>query len=300
MGIHGQYFDLNNESVLEPRIGATYKLTGLQSLSIAYGKHSRLEPLNVYFARVEMDNQVQNPNKKLDITKSHHLVLAYDLSINPDLRLKIEPYFQYLYDVPVINDSSYSVINMEAEWYFTNKLVNEGSGKNYGIDVTLERFLKNGYYYLVTGSLFDSKYTGGDNVERNTRYNTGYVINLLFGKEWLTGKNKNKIFGINGRLNIMGGQRITPVDEELSLNEREVRYNYNKIFEEQKANIYHMNVSVNYRINKKNHASIWSLQVLNAFGTKEDYGKYYDYKSNTIQEEQVVIVVPSISYKLEF
>lgn len=300
MGFHAQYFDLNNEFIIEPRIGATYNLTKLQSVSIAYGKHARLEPQNLYFAQVTEGNSITKPNKDLRISKAHHLVLAYDVSINQNLRLKIEPYAQFLYDIPVIPDSNYSTINMEADWYFTNKLVNDGKGTNYGIDLTLERFLQDGYYYLLTASLFESNYTGGDNIERTTRFSSNYVFNILFGKEWALGSSKNKILGVNGRLNIMGGQRITPVDETLSHLKKEIVYDYSRIFEDQKPTIYHLNASVVYRINKPNHASIWTLQVLNALGTGEFYGYGYNYRTNTIEKDAVVVVVPSISYKIEF
>jgi hypothetical protein len=300
LGMHFQYFGLNEEFIAEPRLGITYALTNTQSLSLAYGKHSRLEPLGLYFARVTDNNKVTHPNKKLKLAKAHHMVLAYDISLTTNLRLKIEPYVQLLYDVPVIPDSSYSTINMEADWYFTDKLENTGTGTNMGIDITLERFLNDGYYYLITASLFDSKYTGGDKVERMTRYNTTYVINVLFGKEWTLGAMKNKILGINGRLNLLGGQRMAPLNEELTYAYQEVQYDYSRQFESRKPPVYHLNASVNYRINKRNHSSIWTLQVLNVLGTKEFYGYDYNYRKHTIDEDSVSIIVPTIAYKIEF
>lgn len=91
------------------------------------------------------------------------------LSLKPHLRLKVEPFVQFLYDIPVIGDSSYSTINLEGDWFFNSEQ---------------ERFLKNGFYYLATASLFESIYKGGDGVERNTRYNTNYVVNLLGSEEF--------------------------------------------------------------------------------------------------------------------
>lgn len=300
VGIHGQYFGLNDEVIIEPRIGLTYNLTNTQSLSLAYGKHSRLEPQSIYFANVMQGDEVTQPNKDLRITKAHHFVIAYDISFNPNLRLKIEPYFQLLYDVPVISDSSYSTINLESEWYFTSRFSNEGTGTNIGIDLTLERFLKNGYYYLLTASLYESKYVGGDNIERNTRYNGNFVINLLFGKEWTLGVSKNKIFGVNTRFKAMGGQRMTPLDWELSNELGEVRYDHTRPFEDQKPDIYQLDLTLSYRINKKNHSSIWSLQVLNVLGREEFYGYAYSYETNEIKEESHMIIVPNLSYKIEF
>jgi hypothetical protein len=122
----------------------------------------------------------------------------------------------------------------------------------------------------------------------------------LFGKEWVLGFENNKILGVNGRLNILGGQRITPVDEELTREYGYIKYDNTRPFEDQKPTVYHLNASITYRINKKNHSSIWALQVLNLLGAEENYGYNYNYRTNTIEKDAVVVVVPSISYKIEF
>jgi len=301
LGFHSQYLDFNKELIFEPRMGLTYNISNKQSVSVAYGKHSRLEPLYIYFSEIMEDNTAAYPNKDLKTTKAHHLALSYDISFNPDLRLKIEPYYQYLFDVPVIPDSSYSTINLETDWFFTEKLSNKGSGTNYGIDITLERFLNNGYYYLFTTSLFESKYKGGDNIERNTRYNSHFVFNLLFGKEWVLGANKNKILSVSGRLNVYGGRWEAPVITDYPYQKGDkVLYDYSQPFSVQAPYVYRVNTTVNYRINKTKHANIWSVQILNLLGREEHYGYLYDYKKREIVEEKLRIIFPSISYKIEF
>jgi len=300
VGLHSQYFALNKEMVLEPRLGVTYNISKAQSVSLAYGKHSRLEPLTLYFAEVNDGGNITQPNKDMKVSKAHHLVFAYDLSLNPNLRLKIEPYFQYLYDVPVIPDSSFSVINIEADWYFNQELINTGTGKNIGIDFTLERFLQDGYYYLFTASLFNSKYTGDDGIERNTRYNTNYVFNLLYGKEWIVGKQDNKIIGVNIKLNFFGGKRTTPVDDFASDLAQDVVYDYSLLFEDKDPDKFHMNATINYRKNKKNYSSVWSLQMVNLLMAKENYGLYYNYKTQQVERWEFAVPVPNLSYKIEF
>lgn len=126
------------------------------------------------------------------------------------------------------------------------------------------------------------------------------MVNILFGKEWTLGPGQNKILGINGRLNIMGGQRTTPINRELSNKYGEIIYDYARDFEAQKPMIYQLNASISYRINKQKHASIWSVQVLNLLGTEDYYGYRYNYRTESIEENTVAVVVPSISYKIEF
>lgn len=300
IGLHSFYFDLNKELTFEPRIGVSYNFTKSASLSLAYGNHSQLEPQTIYFANVVKNGINTQPNKDLDLSKAHHFVLAYDFSIKPNLRLKVEPYIQLLYDVPITPDSTYSTINMDAEWFFSEELKNDGTGTNYGLDITLERFLKEGYYYLFTASVFESKYVAGDNIERQTRYSTNFVVNALFGKEWVLGAKNNKIIGINARLNVLGGQRITPVDVSLSHDNKYIVYDNSRPFEDSKPTVFHLNTSITYRINKKNHSSILALQVLNTLGAKEHYGPIYDYRDNVIFEDKNTVIIPSLSYKIEF
>ncbi|MFC1483503.1 carboxypeptidase regulatory-like domain-containing protein [Candidatus Neomarinimicrobiota bacterium] len=299
-GLRGHYFDLNDELVVEPRLGLSYNIGKAQSVSLGYGKHSRLEPLSIYFAGVNNESGISQPNKDLKVSKAHHLVFAYDLSLTPNSRLKIEPYTQFLFDIPVIPDSNFSVLNLEADWYFNEELINNGTGRNTGIDITLERFLQEGYYYLFTASLFDSKYKGDDGIERNTRFNTQYVFNLLYGKEWTVGKQKNRMLGANVRLNFFGGKRTSPIDDIESDLAQDVVYDYSRLFEEQEPDKFHLSATVNYRINKQHHSSIWSLQMVNMLLATENYGLYYNYKTEQVERWEFAVPVPNLSYKIEF
>jgi len=297
-GAHFLYLALNDEILFEPRLGLSYKLPTGMTFSMGYGKHSQLEPLGVYLAEIENNGNITKPNTNLRMTKSHHMVVGMDYSFTPYIRLKIEPYIQYLYDVPVIPDSAYSTINMDRAWYLASELTNEGTGLNYGIDVTLERFLHEGYYYLITASLFDSKYTGGDGIQRSTMYNRNYVVNLLFGKEWQV--RKNHMLSVNGRLNFLGGNRHIPVDYETSEAVHDVVYDYTHAYEGHDPNIYQFDLTLTYKINRKHYSSSWALQVLNVFGRKEFYGYNYNYKTAHVERDEVLVIVPSISYKIDF
>ncbi|MBK7028532.1 MAG: hypothetical protein IPH45_04685 [Bacteroidales bacterium] len=111
--------------------------------------------------------------------------------------MKTEVYYQSLYNVPVNTfSSSYSMLNTGAGFKtdLEDSLVNNGTGTNYGIELTLEKFFSRGYYGLFTSSIYSSKYKGSDGVERNTAFNGKYVFNILGGKEWKVGSEKqNKI-----------------------------------------------------------------------------------------------------------
>ena len=184
-GVHFQWFNLNKNYTVEPRISIKKEFSGKQSLSFGYGMHSQMQARINYFTETLVDSAnlaYIKTNKDMGFSKSHQFVLGYDCLITKNFRIKIETYYQHLYNIPVEQKESYfSLINYGATFYNKKKdsLVNEGTGKNYGIELTIEKFLNKNYYFLLTSSIFESKYKGSDNIERNTCFNGNYVINAL-------------------------------------------------------------------------------------------------------------------------
>lgn len=298
LGITSSYFALNNNWSLEPRAALKWKPAARHSFSLAYGLHSRRERLDYYFVERNVEGQSAS-NKYLDFSYAHHAGLSYDWTVKPNLHVKIEPYYQYLYNIPVEDHTSFSLINLQ-DFYLDRVLTNNGSGKNYGVDVTLEQYMTNGFYYMLTGSLFKSKYKGGDNIWRNTRMDRGFLLNALAGKEWMVGKQKQNMFNINVRLFFHGGDRYTPVDEERSNEEQDVLFDETKAFSRKFSPVLNGDVSLNYRINKRKLSHEFSLKMLNV-GMRTGM-HYYEYneKTNKIKREKGTGLIPNISYKLYF
>lgn len=298
IGFNSQYFLLNKKWTIEPRLGIKWQFQPNHSIGFAYGMHSRHEKLDYYFvATPETGNEAVN--KKLDFAKAHHVVLSYDWSLSENIHLKIEPYFQYLYDVPVTRDSSFSIINHQ-DWYLNTALINKGKGINYGIDITLERYLANGYYYLFTGSVFQSRYTGGDGIWRDTRQSRNYLFNALGGKEWKMGKHKQNIFNVNLRFSFQGGERYSPIDEAASVIAQDAIYDTSRAFEKQYNPAFTSSFTISYKINKNKLAHEFALKVINANGYKEPDGHVYNYKKNKVEIYESATVIPNLSYKIEF
>jgi hypothetical protein len=123
---------------------------------------------------------------------------------------------------------------------------------------------------------------------------------LLYGKEWTVGKQNNKILGVNARVNFFGGKRTTPINDIESDLTQDVVFDFSQLFEDQEKDKFHVNATINYRINKKNHSSIWSLQMGNLFLAKENYGLYYSYKTQQVERWEFAVPVPNLSYRIEF
>lgn len=206
IGLNTQVLTLNKHWTLEPRIGMKWQTSDKTSFALAYGLHSRMEKMDVYYTQTPQTGD-ELVNKDLYFTKANHFMLTFDYKLADDMILKIEPYFQTLFDVPVRADDSYSVLNRE-DFYVEDALVNKGKGRNIGVNVTLEKYLSKGYYYMFTGSVFDSRYCGGDKVWHDTKFNRHYILNLLGGKEWMMGRNKQNILSVNAKLTLQGATGI--------------------------------------------------------------------------------------------
>jgi len=297
-GVNFLYFGLNGNFAIDPRISFKWQASATQSFGIAYGKHSRIEPLRIYLIEIPVDGIETLPNKNLEITKAHHFVLAYDWLLNPNMHFKVEPYVQLLYDVPVSPDSSFSMINYQNEMYFNSALDNSGTGINYGIDFTFERFMNKGYYYMATASIYESKYKGGDGIERNTRLNQNYVLNLLGGKEWKIGQ--SNFISVNGKFTVLGGTPYTPPDQEASQAASAVVYDMNLLYAEKWNTNYYLDLSINYRINRPKVSHNFNIQAKNLAMQTELLGFAYDYADKYAVPQELAIVLPYLSYKIVF
>ena len=297
-GINTNYFALNSDFSIDPRFSIKWHATSNHSLSFGFGKHSQLEELKIYFVNKNINGKTVYPNRDLGLSQALHYVLGYDWQITNDLRLKVEPYYQYLYNIPGKPGGSYSLINFTQDWTFRDSLANNSKGQNYGIDLTLERFLNDGYYFLITTSVFKSRYCGDDGIWRSTKFNKGYVANILFGKE-LKLRN-NKLLGLNGRFSYIGGDRISPVLMTESIQNKTVYYDESKAYEIQTPASRYLDLTLTYRINKVKHSSVWALQIKNALGSKNYEGYAYYYKTGAIENNGYVVILPILSYKIEF
>ena len=277
-GLHFLHFALNNNNSIEPRLGLKFNISALHSIQLGFGIHSKVESISNYMIETkDLAGNLYVPNKNLDFTKSTHYIVGYHYQINESMRFKAEIYYQYLYDVPVSSDSGsiLSALNFN-EGIADIPLVNKGKGYNYGLELTLEKFLSNHYYFLFTSSLFDSKFKTMDGKWRNTYFNNSFVFNLLAGKDFVFGSNKNKTFSINAKLLWKGGNRFIPINLQASNIKGYAVYNINNAYNERIADYYRFDLGLKYRKDHKNFAWIISLDIQNVTSRQNLYGQYYD------------------------
>ncbi len=220
-GLHALLYSQNNEVSIEPRLGFKFTINKKSSASLAYGLHSRMQPMYTYYVRFTdsltnpTNPTLNNHNYGLGLTKSHHIVGAYDIKLSSLLRLKVEAYYQSLYNIPIESrGGSFSLLNQGSGFsrFFPDVLENTGTGKNYGTELTVEKFFSNNFFFLTSASLFNSTYEGKDGVTRSTDFNGNYIVNILGGYEKSIGKSGKNVLSLGSKVTYGGGKRYSPVD----------------------------------------------------------------------------------------
>ena len=302
LGLYYQLFTFNNARSIEPRWNIKYQFKQNQSVSLGAGLHSQAQPLEVYFHQSKnVAGETELTNKNLGFVKSLHSVLGYDINFSRQLRFKTEVYAQYIYDAAVEkNPSSFSMLNAGADFYFPDKtnLVNGGKGYNYGVELTLERFLHKGYYYLVTASLFKSQYKGSDNIWRNTAFNSSFVNNILAGKEFkLTAKAS---FLLDTKIVITGGQRYTPFNIDASKASGYVIYKEDEAFSLRNDFYWRWDFKISYARNGKRTTQKLYIDFQNLTNRKNIYVRTLNPKSGAISEINQIGFFPNFNYMVTF
>jgi len=305
-GVHGQYFAETEDLVIEPRTAINWQFSPKQKVSLGYGLHSQTQPLPVFlFRERQPDGSYRSKNENLSFTRNQHLVLGYDFKPAATWRVKAEAYLQWLSDVPVeATPSSFSILNAGADFIFPDKgnLVNEGTGTNQGVELTVEKFFSKGWYSLVTVSLFDSRYKGSDGVERQTAFNGKYVLNMLAGKEFQLGTTGRRFLTLDTKLTTAGGRPYTPVNLEASrLAGREILYE-DRAFSERLDAYFRWDVKIGMRLNsaKRKLSQTFFLDFQNVTNNANIFAlQYNEVKGNVGRIDQIGFF-PDVLYRVEF
>lgn len=302
-GLHYLQLMLNNSYSVEPRASVKYTIDSRQSLSLGYGLHSQVQPIGTYFASFDLPNgSAYRPNEKLGLSKAQHLVLGYDRMLTENLHIKIEGYYQHLYNIPVSanTNSTFSIINNQYG-FVIDTLVNKGKGRNMGAELTFEQFLNKGFYFLLSTSVYNSTYKAQDNVWRNTRYNGNYNMALTAGKEWtLSAKRKSRVIGVNIKALYAGGLRNTPINVTESVSRGEVVYYEDKAFSDKNKDYYRIDVRFSIKRNWKKATGTLALDIQNVTNRQNIGGTYFDAAKGEVKTWYQTPLIPVLSYRIEF
>ncbi len=294
----------NSFSAMEPRAGLSFEPGNGNKLSLATGLHSQMQSPYTYFYGESLQNENSDYlNHEMGLTKSWHFVLGYNKLLAKNMRLMIETYYQKLFNIPIETDpaSSFSMVNSGAGFsrIFPEELVNEGTGRNYGVELTLEKFFSDGFYFLTTASLFDAKYKGADGILRNTDFNGKYAINALFAKEI---KFKRSALSLGAKFTAVGGRWYGPVDEAASEAAQEIIYQDADRNTLQFDAYKRLDGKIDYKINRRGLTHTIAIDLVNPLGIQNILSLSYAPQPDGtfIKQEYQLGFLPVFFYRVNF
>lgn len=303
-GFHFQHLNLNQSNSAEPRLALNFELNPKSSLYIGQGIHSQIQTGNVYFHRTLTDTisqQYTETNRDLGMSKSFHSVAGFKHSVSPSTWIKAEAYYQYLFNIPIEQKpSAYSTINYGADYYsiVEDSLVNKGVGRNIGVEFTLERTYSKGFYYLVTLSLYDSRYRASDGIWRNTMFNGNYIANVLGGYEFKLPKNES--LAVNANMAWAGGLRYIPIDIEKSVEKGQTILDSQNSYKNKQKDFFKLNIKLIYRINRSRYSYETGFGVSNITNRKNVLMQSFDKSSSTVVYDYQMGLMPEGLFRIYF
>jgi len=300
-GMHYQYYNLNQESALEPRLGLQWQFASNQSLSAGYGMHSQIQPRSVHFYKEYNHGVYTENNHDLKFTRSSQFVLGYDLHLGNDFRIKAEAYHQGLYKVPVSRVSNeFSMLNAGSGYYIQrlDSLENTGKGRNFGVEFTAEKFLSNSWYALTTISLYDSKYQGFDKKWRNTAFNSNFAVNALAGYEWKVGK-KNYLT-LDLRTVWSGGMRFIPIDLPASIASGEQVFDAQNTYSDKYKAYFRTDLRIGFKQNLGKISQEWGLDLQNVTNHSNLFSEQYNNQLQEVTQIFQQAFMPMMLYRINF
>lgn len=317
-GVFSQWLTLNNHMSVEPRVSMRFQIDAKQVLSLAYGLHSQMQSTYLYFTVPDslvsngvavVNSKKELSNESLDFSRSQHMVLGYDYFISRYFKVKSEVYYQNLWNVPVYAvPSGVSAINRGAtfsRFFPIYTMVNTGTGTNYGIELTLEKLYHRNYFFMMSGSLYDSKYTASNGKTFNTDFNGNYMFNVLGGVEYAVGKSKKNMLSFGGKFTYGGGKRYSPVNLAASNAIMDVVAQDDKVNTLQFPAYNRLDLRVSYKINGKKAATEIALDLVNVLSTKNILALSYspdpvDITANPLVKNYQLGFLPLFIVKVDF
>ena len=306
-GLTSLYLNLGEDSFspIEPRLGLKWNINDKSSFSFGLGYHSQTQPLYTRYYINEGNTKAHNEN--LGLTYSKHIILGYSNQIHKNLGLKTEVYYQDLTGIPVERTpSAFSLTNAGSGFarVFPDTLENSGTGYNYGLEVTLQRYFNKNWHALFSGCLYNSKYTPSDGIERNTSFNGMYAANFLAGKEFEVGK--NKVLGLGVKVTGAGGKRRGIVDHVASNEQGEVIFLDEGFNEDKFKDYFRFDIKTTFKINQEAVTHEIGIDLVNLTSAKNILNYSYAPNGDGVADQDDIALnyqlgfLPIFYYRIDF
>lgn len=296
-GIHYAFLSINKSQSWEPRFMLNYNFRQKNLLTFSFNRISALQSLSVYNAVLTgMNGSAIRPNEHLGFTKADHYSIAYSKSILRFFKIKIDLYYQQIFDVPVSNDGTFSMLNALEE-VPTDSLFNNGEGKNYGVEFTVRKEISGGYYFILNSTIYRAKSKFND-AFISTRYDGKYACNFSGGREFSLSRNRS--LEINIRSVLRGGYRERPISIILSEQFSQTIYQEDGLYANKLKDYFRVDVRISLKKQRERYTRTIALDIQNASNYQNIAYHYYDPSIRKISIKYQLGIIPVLSYRVEW
>lgn len=264
LGLRYDYFEYTEDGAVSPRAALSYRLTDRAKLNAAFGIYNQSIPLILL--------SQQESNRNLNSPRAYHYVLGGEYMLRDDTRMTLEGYYKWYENFPMDIDQPelFIIDEMVYDEYFQyhENLRDDGNARSYGVELTIQRKLKEGIYGLLSGAWFRSQYKDLNGVWRNRAFDNRVILSAEGGYK------PNSRWEFSLRWVYAGGAPYTPLDIEASRAINRSVHDQSRVNEARYPAYHSLNLRADRRFNFSGSNMIVYISVWNAYN-RENVASYY-------------------------
>jgi len=289
LGLRADYFSYTQRTVVSPRGSLTLQLSDQTSITAAVGIFRQNLPLLLLYRHEE--------NRKLQEPMAYQYSLGFNHLLGGSVRLLVDAYYKDYRNFPV-DPQRPSLCLLDELFGFSlygdTPLTDAGKARSYGIEIVLQKKLKEKFYGMLSFSWFRTQYRDLEGEWRNREFDNRYIFAVQGGFK----PSRNWEFSI--RWMIAGGRPYTPFDIEASEAANSGIYDQDQI-NALRMPAYH---SLNLRLDRRFYLSGSNitayLSVWNAYNHDNTASYYWNEIENKSDFSYQFGILPVIGIEYKF
>jgi hypothetical protein len=290
VGVRANYFSLTKRLSVEPTGMIQRHLRDNESLKLTYSRQSQTLPPSLYFS---LFYQVALQNTRFDFTKSDNLSLTYTRRFANDVQFSATAFGQFYRNVPYFQSDNFEFQYWSVLDNFDNlgnQIGLNGLAQSVGVEANIYQNNNNGWFWQLNATLFDATFkSDAKATSRPLAYNSRFMANGYFGKEWTLGSRRNRFLGVGSRTILRGG----------NVQRFEGNYFLGSPSKQIKP-YFRSDLNVYVKRNRKNWSSTLQLDIQNVTNKANEQYYYYDAFLGKTTPQYQLGLLPNLSYRISF
>lgn len=297
LGINNLYTKLLKRYSLEPKASITTQVSNGYKLSFSTGIYSKV-PIAYGF------ENIKNTPK---LMKTGQFIVSNEFQLDSGFTFKVEAYYQYYWNVYYINSivngvKNETVLNNPILEYSPNPInSNTTTGRNFGIEVFMNKSFKRNYHLVFSGSLFDSRFKNSEGKLLNTIFNNRFNFVASLDKEYLRKKSYGiKVVNISCKTLYYGGYYAIPISLTTSQIYQDTYYDIRGIYSDKLPNNFRIDLGIQISYSRKRVKHELRFDIQNVSNHKNVVKRYYDPITDQVKATYQFPILPIIGYGIYF